>query len=38
MKFPYKIIGKNLAFEKILRRILGSDNLYSRNKDLLGKI
>ena len=36
MKFPYKIIGESLAFEKILRRILGRNNLYSRNKDLLG--
>ena len=31
-----KIVGESLAFEKILHRILGSNNLYSKNKDLLG--
>ena len=36
MIFPYYKIGESLAFKKILRRILGSNNLYSRNKDLLG--
>ena len=29
------IIGENLTFMKILRRILGRNNIYSRNKDLL---
>ena len=40
-EIPNEAIGESLAFIdilsiEILRRILGSNNLYSRNKDLLG--